>query len=104
MIGIIPLIKLMSLWKSVNLNGLYWTKLPNKNYYIARMKLSGKKSIFSNLLNPEIVLTIDPGRYEVKIYTEKKVNCINWNVSNTRYTLAVNIATNKTIIINQAKD
>ena len=84
-IGIIPRIKLISLWNNVKRNGLYWTKSPSKNSYIERIKAYGKKSKFYTLLKPEIVLIMDPGKYDVKIYTLKKINCMSWSVSCKRY-------------------
>jgi hypothetical protein len=57
----------MSRWNNVNLNGPYWTKFPNKRFSIASICFSANISKFYNLLNPEIVLTIEAGKYEVKI-------------------------------------
>lgn len=92
--GIMLRMKLMSLWKRVRRNGLYWIRLSNKRFYNERIRLYGKKLRFSNLFSPEMVFIIDPGRYDVKIYTVMKRHCINWSVYWIRYNLAVNIATN----------
>lgn len=101
-IGIIPRIKLISLWNNVKRNGLNWTKSPSKNSYIERIKAYGKKSKFYTLLKPQIVLIMDPGKYDVKIYTLKKINCMSWSVSCIRYIFAVNIVTKAIIMRNQA--
>jgi len=97
--GIMLRMKFMSLWNSINLSGLYWIKSPSIKFYRVRMKLYGKKSRFYNLLNPEMVFIIDPGRYDVKMYTVKNTHCINCKVYWIRYVFAVNIARNTIIKI-----